>query len=81
MSHVAMELALTAREIEIVLLIAAGLSAKEIAKQLAVTPRTVEQHTAKALLKTGARNRTHMVVCALQNQLIGLSEISSPMMA
>jgi FixJ family two-component response regulator len=48
--------ALTEREREIMALIVAGLTSKEIAKRLAISYRTVEIHRAHVMQKTGASN-------------------------
>ena len=61
---------LTPRELDVLRLLAEGLSAKEIAIQLAITSRTVESHVDKLRLKTGARNRTHMVAQAIHLGLL-----------
>ncbi|MEG8024537.1 Regulatory protein, luxR family [Sphingomonas aurantiaca] len=58
---------LTARELHILRLTAAGFSAKEIAKQLRIAPRTVERHIDHVRLKTRTRNRSHMVAFAVRN--------------
>jgi FixJ family two-component response regulator len=47
---------LTDREKEIMSLIIAGHSNKEIAEQLDISPRTVENHRAHIMEKTGAIN-------------------------
>lgn len=61
---------LTKREIEILCAIALGLSAKEVAKQLTIAPRTVERHIDHIRLKTRTRNRSHMVAFAIANGLV-----------
>lgn len=61
---------LTVRELEILLLIATGASAKEIARQLRIAARTVEAHINHLKLKTGARNRAHLVAVSLEHGLI-----------
>lgn len=61
---------LTKREIEILCAIALGLSAKEVAKQLRIAPRTVERHIDHIRLKTRTRNRSHMVAFAIANGLV-----------
>lgn len=60
---------LTHREQEVLGLLAQGLSAKEIALKLTITARTVETHIDKLQLKTHTRNRTHMVVRAMEQGL------------
>ena len=59
------ELALTPREHEILELVAKGLSAKEIAGQIGIAPRTVEGHIDTVRLKVRARNKAHMVTQAV----------------
>ncbi|WP_404481577.1 response regulator transcription factor [Novosphingobium sp. BL-52-GroH] len=61
---------LTKRESEILRAIAQGLSAKEVAKQLQIAPRTVERHIDHIRLKTRTRNRSHMVAFAIANGLV-----------
>ena len=61
---------LTKREQDVLHLLANGLSAKEVAKTLAITARTVESHIDRIRLKTRTRNRTHVVAQAIQDGLI-----------
>ena len=49
---------LTAREAEVLRLLAAGLTDREIAGSLTVSPRTVETHVSSILHKLGTRNRS-----------------------
>lgn len=53
---------LTAREREVLGLLAAGLSDREVATQLVISPKTVEKHVGAALRKTGTHTRTAAVV-------------------
>jgi DNA-binding NarL/FixJ family response regulator len=48
---------LTARELEVLRLLAGGLTDREIAGALTISPRTVESHVGSILAKLGARNR------------------------
>jgi DNA-binding CsgD family transcriptional regulator len=57
-------LGVTARESEVLHLVADGLSNKDIAAALYVSPRTVEKHVESLLRKTGARSRTALVAIA-----------------
>jgi PAS domain S-box-containing protein len=57
--------ALTAREQEIVRLIAEGASGPEIAAELDITHDTVRTHARNAMGKMGARSRAHLVAKAL----------------
>lgn len=61
---------LSAREQYVVELVAKGFSAKEIAKKLAVKPRTVEHYIEVIRLKLRARNSPHMVACAYSQGLL-----------
>ena len=60
---------LTAREVEILRLVAAGRSDREIADALVLSARTVSNHVAHILLKTGADNRAAAVAFALRHGL------------
>src|SRR5262245_25971847 len=52
---------LTAREREIVSLVAAGITNKQAARRLGISPRTVEVHRARGMKKLGARNSADLV--------------------
>jgi DNA-binding NarL/FixJ family response regulator len=60
---------LTAREREVVTLIASGLSNEEIAGQLYVSNSTVKTHVARAMMKLAARDRAQLVVFAFETGL------------
>ena len=51
---------LSRRELEVAGLVASGLTNAQVAHQLHLSPRTVENHVAHALAKLGARNRTEL---------------------
>jgi RNA polymerase sigma factor (sigma-70 family) len=57
--------ALTEREREVLQLVARGLHAKEIARELDISPRTVEVHKARIMDKLGARNVAELVRLAV----------------
>lgn len=69
---------ISAREREVLLLAAKGLSGKEIASQLFISERTVQTHLASIYDKLGARNKTESMLLALKygvfvlDRLIGL---------
>jgi DNA-binding CsgD family transcriptional regulator len=56
---------ITPREAEVLVLVASGLSAREIGIELVMASRTVDQHIVNLKMKTGARNRAHMVTIAM----------------
>ncbi len=61
---------LTARELEVLVLLAAGMPNPRIAEQLVVTLDTVKKHVSHVLGKLGAANRTEAVARARQLSLI-----------
>jgi DNA-binding CsgD family transcriptional regulator len=61
---------LTQREREVLALVATGMSAKEVARELGIAPRTVERHIDHIRLKTRTRNRSHLVAFAISEGLI-----------
>src|SRR5262249_52348227 len=63
-------LGITEREYEVLGLIAAGRSNKEIAQKLAVSPNTVKTHVARLFEKLQSRRRTEALVKARELGLI-----------
>lgn len=60
---------LTARELEVLRLIAAGRSNREIARELDVAEKTVKTHVSNVLSKLGVQDRTQAALYAVQNGL------------
>ena len=61
---------LSPRELEVVKLIAEGLTSDEIAEQLFISKKTVDRHRANMLEKLGMRNRVELTRYAIRRGLI-----------
>jgi DNA-binding CsgD family transcriptional regulator len=61
---------LTARELEVLQLLVAGRTNKEIAQALFISVHTVNVHVARVLHKTGTSNRTEAAAFAARQQLV-----------
>lgn len=71
---------LTAREREVLHLVAEGLTSGDIARRLFISPRTAESHRANLMRKLGLRSRTDLVRFALQRGIVPLEmfEVTGP---
>lgn len=65
---------LTERELDILRLLAQGMSNADIAAELFVEPATVKSHLARMLPKLGVSSRLQAVVWAYQNHVVQLPE-------
>ena len=60
---------LTVRELEVLKLLAAGLSNREIGERLYISGNTAANHVRSILIKTGAANRTQAAMYAAAHEL------------
>lgn len=70
-NHLADE-SLTAREVEVLRLVAAGNGNKQIADQLSIGEASVKSHVASILSKLGANDRAHAVTIGLKRGMIDI---------
>lgn len=73
----AAESALTPREREVIALLAGGLNAEEVARNLVISPLTVRTHIRNAKDKLGARTMGHAIAIILRDSEAAPADISS----
>ena len=61
---------LTAREVDVLRLVSRGLSSKEIATRLVISPKTARNHIEHIYVKIGASNRAGASLFAMQHGLL-----------
>ncbi|MGH2942170.1 MAG: response regulator transcription factor [Solirubrobacteraceae bacterium] len=61
---------LTAREREVMALVAAGMTNAEIAERLVISPLTAKTHVSRTMMKLHARDRAQLVVLAYESGLV-----------
>jgi len=61
---------LTDREVEVLTLVARGLSNAEIGQRLYVSPATAKTHVARLLMKLDARDRAQLIIVAYEPGLV-----------
>lgn len=66
------DIELTPREKEILILLCKEFTTAEIGEQLFISPRTVEGHRNNLLLKAGCRNTAGLVIFAIKNGLFNI---------
>lgn len=69
------DVALTPRELEVLRCAARGISNKEVAAELAVSPRTVQVHLGSVFRKLDVASRTEAVIQALRRDLVRLEDL------
>ena len=62
-------MALTAREREVAVLVARGLTNREIATELVIAERTADTHVSNLLGKLGAKTRSQIAAWAVEHDL------------
>lgn len=67
---------LSERELQIVELVAAGLTNQEISEKLKISKRTVDNHISNILTKTATGNRVALVRWALQWGKVCIDEVN-----
>ena len=67
---------LSKRELQIVELVAAGLTNQEISENLQISKRTVDNHVSNVLNKTATGNRVALVRWALQSGKVCIDELN-----
>jgi two-component system, NarL family, response regulator LiaR len=66
---------LTARETEILMLIARGKANKQIASELYLSEKTVKAHVSSILMKLGVQSRTQAALHAVKTGLVSIEEL------
>jgi DNA-binding NarL/FixJ family response regulator len=66
---------LTDRELEVVVLVAEGLTNDQIAERLVLSPRTVQSHVANAMRRTRTQSRTQLAVLSIREGLVELDPV------
>ncbi len=69
---------LTAREVEVLILLARGLSNKQIAEQLVITPKTAGNHVEHIYAKIDASSRAAAAMFAVQHSLLPEEKLAAP---
>jgi DNA-binding NarL/FixJ family response regulator len=69
---------LTERELQVVVLLAEGLTNDQIASQLVLSPRTVQSHVSNAMKRTRTQSRTQLAVLALREGLVPIEQTGGP---
>jgi DNA-binding CsgD family transcriptional regulator len=68
------QVGLTAREREVMRLVARGLTNEEIGERLSICYSTAKTHVNRAMMKTGSRDRSQLVILAYETGLVRVGE-------
>jgi DNA-binding NarL/FixJ family response regulator len=66
---------LTAREMQTLVMVGRGMVAKEIARALGISEKTVRNHISNIYRKLGIYDRSQMVIYAMKNGLVDLQDV------
>jgi DNA-binding NarL/FixJ family response regulator len=69
---------LTAREVEVLILLARGLSNRQIAERLVITPKTAGNHVEHIYAKIGASSRAAAAMFAVRHGLLPEEKVAAP---
>jgi DNA-binding CsgD family transcriptional regulator len=69
---------LTAREVEVLVLLARGLSNKQIAERLVITPKTAGNHVEHIYAKIDTSSRAAAAMFAVQHGLLPEETVAAP---
>jgi HD-GYP domain-containing protein (c-di-GMP phosphodiesterase class II)/DNA-binding CsgD family transcriptional regulator len=69
---------LTPRQVEVLRLVSRGLSNREVARRLGVSPRTVDRHVADLYERIGTSSRAAAALFAMEHGLVGPSGSDGP---
>ena len=64
-------------EVEVVSLVSAGLTNRQIAARMALSPKTIEVYLSRIYVKTGNRSRVELAVAARQSRAIAAARWAS----
>jgi DNA-binding NarL/FixJ family response regulator len=70
---------LTERELEVLKMVARGMSNAEIAQELTISPATAKTHVAHLLTKLDSRDRIQLVIIAYQSGLVAVLAVLAPL--
>ena len=76
--HIARPAGLTAREAQVVTLVARGLQTKQVAHRLGISAKTADRHLQNAYAKIGVSTRAAAAVFAMQHGLVWWGELPIP---
>jgi DNA-binding CsgD family transcriptional regulator len=69
--HEDQRVALTSRQLEVLRLVGAGYTTREISARLGVSAKTVEHHKQNIFKRLGVHNQAHAVSIAMRRGLVG----------